>query len=217
MLYVSTGDARNPSRSADPQSLAGKILRYTPEGAVPADNPTPGSAVFASGLRNVQGLAWDPDTRQLFAADHGPSGFPRERFRRNNDELNAIRAGANYGWPSAAGPSRDPKYVDPVVTWNPAIAPSGLAVYSGARDSWRGSAFVAALRGEHLRRVSLARDAASESGWRVTSETRLFPELGRIRAVAMGPDGFLYFTTSNRDGRGVPRRGDDHVYRLVAR
>lgn len=215
MLYVATGDARSPGSASDPQSLAGKILRYTPDGRVPSDNPTPGSPVYASGLRNVQGLAWDPATMQLFAIDHGPSGFPNERFRRNNDELNAIRGGAHYGWPSAVGPSRNPRFVDPIVTWNPGIAPAGLALYTGSVAGWRASVFVGALRGEHLRHVSLARDPATEAGWRVTNETRLFPELGRIRAVAMGPDGFVYFTSSNRDGRGVLRRDDDHVYRLL--
>lgn len=217
MLYVTTGDARSPRSAANPRSLGGKILRYTKSGAVPADNPTPGSPVYALGVRNVQGLAWDPWTKQLFATDHGPSGLPGERFRMNNDELNAIRAGANYGWPSAAGPSRNAKYVNPVVTWNPGIAPSGLAAYSGPEPAWRGAVFVGALKGEHLRRVGLARDSGASGVWRVTGQGRLFPELGRIRAVAMGPDGSLYFTSSNRDGRGVPRRGDDHVYRLRAR
>ena len=217
MLYVATGDARSPGSAANRRSLAGKILRYTPSGGVPADNPTPGSPVFASGVRNVQGLAWDPVTKQLFATDHGPSGFPSERFRMNNDELNAIRAGANYGWPSTVGPSRNARYVNPLVTWNPGIAPSGLAWYSGADSAWRGSLFVGALAGEHLRRVSVVADQAAVGGWRVTGQGRLFPEVGRVRAVAMGPDGILYFTSSNRDGRGVPRGGDDHVYRLRAR
>lgn len=217
MLYVATGDARSPKLASDSRSLAGKILRYSRDGSIPADNPTPGSPVYAAGLRNVQGLAWDPETRQLFATEHGPSGFPNERFRRNNDELNAIRAGGNYGWPSDVGASRDRGLIDPIVTWNPRIAPSGLALYSGPVAAWRGSLFVGALAGEHLRRVAVVRDASSEAGWRVVLEMLLFPELGRIRAVAMGPDGSLYFTTSNRDGRGIPRAGDDHVYRLRPR
>lgn len=214
MLYVATGDARSPGSAQDAKSLAGKILRFRPDGSIPADNPKPGSPVYASGVRNVQGLAWDPATGQLFATDHGPSGFPSERFRQNNDELNAIRAGANYGWPSVVGDSRNTRYAQPLVAWNPGIAPSGLAFYSGREATWRNTLFVASLKAEHLRRVTVARDATRPAGWRVASEAVLFPELGRVRAVAMGPDGALYFTTSNRDGRGVPRRGDDHVYRL---
>jgi glucose/arabinose dehydrogenase len=174
--------------------------------------------VFSSGVRNVQGLAWSR-IAGLVATEHGPSGFPNERFRHDNDELNAIAGGKNYGWPSVVGQARRAQYVDPIVTWNPGIAPSGLAAYSGPASSLRDQLFVGALGGEHLRRVVLAPNADSSAGpsWRVSREERLFSELGRIRAVTMGGDGFIYFTTSNRDGRGVPRRDDDHVYRLRPR
>lgn len=217
MLYVATGDARNPGSAQNAKSLAGKILRYRPDGSIPSDNPRPGSPVYASGVRNVQGLAWDPATGQLFATEHGPSGFASEWFRQNNDELNVIRAGANYGWPSVLGASPKTQYAQPLVTWNPGIAPSGLAFYSGREAAWRNTLFVGALKMEHLRRVAVARDSTQPTKWRVVSEGRLFPEVGRVRAVAMGPDGVLYFTSSNRDGRGVPRRGDDHIYRLRPR
>jgi aldose sugar dehydrogenase len=215
MLYIATGDARNPGQAQDPHSLAGKILRYTLVGRIPPDNPARGSPVFASGLRNVQGLAWSR-VAGLVATDHGPSGFPNERFRRNNDELNAIRAGKNYGWPSVVGDAHRTAFVDPIVTWNPGIAPSGVAAYTGPVAALRDQLFVGALGGEHLRRVVIAANA-DHNGWRVTREEALFPELGRIRAVTMASDGFLYFTTSNRDGRGTPRRDDDHVYRLRPR
>jgi len=217
MLYVATGDARSPGNAQDMKSLAGKILRYRPDGTIPTDNPVKGSPVYAAGVRNVQGLAWDPASGQLFASEHGPSGFPNEWFKQNNDELNAIRAGGNHGWPSVVGESNSMKFTPPILAWNPGIAPSGLAFYSGREANWRSTLFVGSLKAEHLRRITVARDTTLRSGWRVVSEGRLFSEVGRVRAVAMGPDGSLYFTSSNRDGRGVPRRGDDHIYRLRAR
>ncbi|MBC7791635.1 MAG: PQQ-dependent sugar dehydrogenase [Anaerolineae bacterium] len=213
MLYVATGDAQDPGDAQDRQSLAGKILRYKPDGGIPDDNPVRGSPIYAIGLRNPQGLAWDAGTGQLFATDHGPSGFPNERFRHDQDELNAIVAGANYGWPRVSGRDDNRRFVQPLAEWTPGIAPSGLALYTGSHAPWRGNAFVGALKGEQLRRLVLERSA---NGWGVTGEAPLFAgEIGRIRAVAMGPDGHLYFTTSNRDGRGEVRRGDDNIFRIV--
>lgn len=216
MLYVATGDARRPELSGDPRSLAGKILRYRPDGSVPGDNPTEGSPVYAMGLRNVQGLAWHPATGDLFATDHGPSGFPNERFRRGDDELNVVLPGGHHGWPHVAGRGGGDRFVGPLAMWNPAIAPNGLAIYTGQEFEWEGDAFVGALRGEELRRIELARAPEEARGWRVAREVVLFDEeVGRIRAVAMGPDGRLYFTTSNRDGRGSPGPEDDRVLRIV--
>jgi glucose/arabinose dehydrogenase len=161
----------------------------------------------------VQGLAWS-ETKQLFATEHGPSGFPNERLRRGNDELNAIVAGGNYGWPSVAGMGGSRRYRQPLVAWSPAIAPSGLAVYSGDEfPEWKGNVFVGALSGEQLRRIVLERVAGG--GWRVVGQTSLFTNLGRVRAVAMAPDGHLYFTVTNRDGRGDPRSTDDRLFRVV--
>jgi len=213
MLYVATGDAQNPGDAQDRSSLAGKILRYNPDGGIPADNPVRGSPIYALGLRNPQGLAWDTQSGQLFATDHGPSGFPNERLRRDRDELNAIVAGANYGWPRVSGRNDDTRFVTPLVEWTPGIAPSGLALYSGSYAPWKNSAFVGALKGEQLRRLVLERSA---TGWRITGEAPLFTaEIGRIRAVAVGPEGHVYFTSSNRDGRGEVRRGDDKLFRIV--
>lgn len=213
MLYIATGDAMTPSRAHDMKSLGGKILRLTPGGGVPTDNPIAGSPVFAYGLRNTQGIAWDRETGQMFATDHGPSGFPNERFRRNHDELNAIVPGGDHGWPNVAGTSASAKSVQPLADWDPGIAPSGLAMYIGTDfPRWRGSLFVGALRGAHLRRVSVELDS---TGWLATSEEIVVQGMGRIRAVVMGPDGYLYFTTSNQDGRGDPAANDDRVLRIV--
>jgi glucose/arabinose dehydrogenase len=211
MLYLSLGDAFRPDRSQQDSSMAGKILRLTSDGQVPADNPTPGSPVYARGLRNVQGLAWHPDTRDLFATEHGPSSWPWEGGRRDHDELNHIVPGGNYGWPVVIGGANDARYLDPLATWVPAIAPSGLAIYTGPYRPWRGQLFAGALRGRHLRRIAVARDAGR---WRVTEQQALLAadSLGRIRGVFMGPDAMLYFTTSDRvTASGVP---DDRIYRI---
>jgi glucose/arabinose dehydrogenase len=148
----------------------------------------------------------------LFATDHGPSGFANELFRRDNDELNAVRAGGDYGWPMSVGEGYVSRSIDPITAWSPAIAPSGLAVYTG-RDfpQWTGNLFVGALRGTQLRRV-----AVSPRGdrWQASEQEPVIENLGRVRAVAMGPDGHLYITTSNRDGRATTHPGDDHVFRL---
>lgn len=210
MLYVSLGDAFHPEAAQHDSSLAGKILRLAPDGRIPADNPTAGSFIFARGLRNVQGLAWHPQNRSMFATEHGPSGWPWESGRRDNDELNRIVRGGNYGWPEVAGPGDQRRFTDPLTTWTPAIAPSGLTFYTGPYRPWQGQLFLGALRGRHLRRISLARQAGG--AWRVTGEEMLLvSDSVRIRGTFMGPDGMLYFTTSDRRTEGQP---DDRLYRI---
>jgi quinoprotein glucose dehydrogenase len=163
-------------------------------------------------------LAWHPQTRDLFAAEHGPTGLPREWFRTGRDEMNVILPGENYGWPKVSGVGGGDPYVHPLVVWSPAIAPGAMAFYTGDAFAWHGDAFVAALKGQALVRVVLERAPPERTGWRAVRQEALFRnDLGRIRAVAMGPDGHLYFTTSNRDGRGNPAPGDDHLFRIVPR
>jgi glucose/arabinose dehydrogenase len=193
MLYVGTGETGEPDLAQDRSSLGGKILRLRPDGLVPADNPFPGSPVWSVGHRNVQGLAWDPQGR-MYATEFGQNRV---------DEVNRILPGRNYGWPEVEGKGGGRRFVDPLVTWGTDEAsPSGLAYADGAL-------WVAALRGERLWRVGL------DGSGRVTG-TRSFLSgaLGRIRNVTLGPDGALWLTTSNRDGRGDPRRGDDRVRRV---
>lgn len=201
-LYITAGDAANTQLSQELASPAGKILRLNPDGSIPSDNPFPGSPVFSYGHRNPQGIAWQPQTGILFSTEHGSSA---------HDELNIIRPGGNYGWPLVRGQETAPGMISPLLesgedTW----APSGMTFYQGAAfPQWQGNLFFTALRGQHLHRLVL-------SGQEITQEERLFQgELGRLRDVIDGPDGFLYFTTNNRDGRGVIRAGDDHIYRLV--
>ena len=211
MMYLTTGDAMHPPSAARRGALAGKILRYRPDGGIPADNPHPGSPVYAAGLRNSQGLAWHPGLGALFAIDHGPTGMPAEDGRTGSDELNVITPGADYGWPRTTG--RDTAFAAPVRVWGEAIAPAGLAVYQGPVPGWHGSLFITALSGRQLRRLVVA---ARADGARVVHEEPLLQDgYGRLRAVAAAPDGSIYVGTSNKDGRGNAGAADDMLLRLV--
>jgi glucose/arabinose dehydrogenase len=193
-LYASTGDASERGRSQDQASLGGKVLRMTPDGRPAPGNPDAQSLVWSSGHRNVQGLAWD-DAGRLWASEFGQNTF---------DEINRIEPGGNYGWPSVEGGGGAPRFRDPLLTWTTDEAsPSGMA-YA------RGSLWVAALRGERLWRVDL-----DGSGGVRGSEPLLAGRFGRLRHVALAPDGSaLWVLTSNRDGRGDPVDEDDRVLRV---
>lgn len=187
MLYVTAGDASQRNSAQDRDSLAGKILRMTPDGDVPADNPFPGSLVYSYGHRNPQGIAW-ADDGTMFATEFGQNTW---------DELNIITPGANYGWPTVEGIAGREGFVDPVQQWQPtAASPSGMA-HAG------GTIFIANLRGQVLRSVPVADPA--------TSTEHFSRQYGRIRDVAVAPDGQLWFLTNNTDGRGDPRAGDDRI------
>lgn len=189
-LYATTGDAGDPSSSQSRASLAGKILRLEPDGAIPTDNPFKGSPVFSYGHRNPQGIAWGPDGT-MYASEFGQNTW---------DELNVIKPGANYGWPTVEGIAKRRGFVDPVQQWDPSEAsPSGIAVVGE-------SIFIANLRGQRLREVPLA-DLS------VATE-HFVGEFGRIRDTVAAPDGSLWFLTNTTDGRGDPRDGDDRVVRL---
>ncbi len=213
LLYVTSGEGLVPTRSADPHSLGGKVLRYELDGTVPGGNPLPDSPVYASGVRNPQGMDWDTGSGQLFLAEHGPSGMPAEKLRRGLDEVNVARAGGDYGWPRLAGWGDHPGSDLPIHVWTDAVAPAGLAVYDGPIGEWYGDLFVGTLRGQGLRRLVRQLEENDMPG--VRCEEPLFHRrLGRIRSVAMGPDGGLYFSTSNRDGRGRPGPLDDLILRV---
>jgi glucose/arabinose dehydrogenase len=195
MLYVGTGDAGNGPVAQDPESLNGKILRLRPDGGIPGDNPFRGSPVWSVGHRNVQGLAWDRAGR-LWEAELG-----QDRF----DEVNLIRPGRNYGWPrvEGKGDTNDGRYTNPLVTWPTAEAsPSGAAIAGGAL-------YLGALRGERLWRVPL--DGVGVGAPQALLDGRY----GRLRTVVAAPDGALWVTTSNRDGRGSPAADDDRIVRVA--
>jgi glucose/arabinose dehydrogenase len=200
MLHIATGDAAEPGLAPDPSSLAGKILRVTPDGDIPDDNPDGGSPVYSLGHRNVQGLAWDADGN-LWAAELGPDV---------DDEINRIEPGGDHGWPEVTGAPGDDRYVDAAFVAQPPEASwSGATIlHEGAIPQWEGDLFVAALRGERLWRFDL------EDGRIVEAEELLVGEFGRLRTVVIGPDGALWVLTTNRDGRGSPQDGDDRVVRV---
>jgi glucose/arabinose dehydrogenase len=202
-LYITTGDAGDRNLSQDRNSLAGKILRIGTDGSIPTDNPFPGSAVYALGLRNPQGLAWD-ENNVLYASDHGESA---------HDEINIILPGGNYGWPLVTGDEEalENDFIKPVIqsgdaTW----APSGITfVTDGPR---KGQLLVATLRGNVLLAITF-----DETGTQVVQVERLLEnEYGRLRDVYEAMDGSIYLSTSNRDGRGLPNPGDDKILRLFS-
>jgi aldose sugar dehydrogenase len=214
MLYVTVGDVLDSRRAQDPQTMVGTVLRLRKDGSPAPDNPFAGSPVYAYGLRNSQGLAWHP-SGALFAIDHGPSMLPHEEGRHGRDELNVIEPGFNYGWPVESGLQEHHTFAPPIRDWTPGIAPGGLAFYRGTLFGWENSFLVSGLRGQQLRRVEVG-PAGDSPGWRVVSdEVLLLGQFGRIRAVRAGPDGAIYLTTSNRDGRGVPMETDDRLLRLT--
>jgi glucose/arabinose dehydrogenase len=212
MLYVGTGDARQPSLAQDPASPSGKLLRLTPDGEVPADNPTKGSPVFLLGLRNTQGFAWrDPNT--LYVVDHGPSG---ELNRRAHDEVNVAKAGENLGWPTIYSCEAQPGLVTPSLTWETAVPPGGAAIYTGSDiPEWKGSLLMGVLGSRHLHRVVF-----DDTDTRRVKQHEVYFQgdppngFGRLREVTMGPDGFLYVTTSNCDGRGTCPVDKDRILRV---
>ena len=204
-LYVGTGDAGDTSNSQDLNSLGGKILRVTPAGDVPADNPFSNSPIYSYGHRNVQGLAWD-EGGQLYATEFGQNRY---------DEVNRIQPGGNYGWPAVEGEGgffASGEYIDPIATWATSEAsPSGAAILkNGAIPQWEGSFFMAALRGQRLYRLAL-----DPSGTVTEQEELLSGQAGRLRHVVQAPDGSLWVLTSNRDGRGTPIATDDRILRLA--
>jgi glucose/arabinose dehydrogenase len=192
-LYVATGETGNTDLAQDKSSLGGKILRINADGSIPADNPDPTSPIWSYGHRNIQGLAWDSAGR-LWATEYGADKV---------DELNLIQRGGNYGWPIVEGRSDEVGFINPAVEWPTGDAsPSGLAFYGG-------SLWVACLRGERLYRIPVGGDGT------LGEPAALFVgQYGRLRTVVPAPDGSLWFSTSNRDGRGDPRSGDDRILAL---
>jgi glucose/arabinose dehydrogenase len=212
-LYIGTGDARSPELSQDKGSLAGKILRVTADGDVPADNPFPGQKAFLTGIRNTQGFDW-LDASTLIVTDHGPSG---DTGRSGHDELNVAQKGQNLGWPLLYSCEAKSGFVTPLLTWDKAAPPGGAAIYTGDLiPEWKGSVIIGTLGSRHLHRAVI--DPKDPS--RITSHEVYFkgdpPEgYGRLRDVIMGPDGALYVTTSNCDSRGDCPDDKDRILRIA--
>lgn len=195
-LYITTGDAGNEATAQDRNSLNGKILRIHDDGSIPSDNPF-GNAVYSYGHRNPQGLAWD-SRGILWETEHGPSAIPG-----GQDELNKIEKGGNYGWPTVRGDAKQSGMINPVIhstakeTW----APSGLAFAQG-------HLIFTGLRGQSLYFTPVSNGKIGEL------KTHLREKYGRLRTIVVGPDGYLYIATNNKDGRGTPKSGDDKIIRI---
>jgi len=214
MLYVTCGENADRELAQDLESMGGKILRIGPLGGIPEGNPFEGSAIYSYGHRNPQGLDWHLQTGDLYASEHGPSG---EMGHFAHDEINIIQNGGNYGWPEVIGAPGRTKYLDPIVVWKNTTPPAGIEFYDGGLlQHLKGDLFVATLRSEALIRITF-----DTQGRKVRRIERWFAEdyghgtYGRLRDVVEGPDGALYVLTSNRDGRGSPRKGDDRILRII--
>jgi glucose/arabinose dehydrogenase len=216
LLHITTGETFRGELAQDLQSMAGKILRLTPEGGIPGDNPFSGSPIYSYGHRNPQGLSWHPETKDLFESEHGPSG---ESLLFANDEINLIVKGGNYGWPEVVGAPGMKTYVDPLIVWKKTTPPSGITFYRGELlPHLKNDLFVATLRSEALIRIKWGRGG---NKYQVVEVERWFAKgdqegkYGRLRDVVESPEGTLYFLTSNRDGRGKLKPGDDKIYRIL--
>ncbi|WP_104178940.1 sorbosone dehydrogenase family protein [Arthrobacter sp. B0490] len=187
-LYIGTGDAGTRDDAQDPDGLGGKILRITPDGGIPDDNPTPGSPVYSLGHRNVQGLAWDSAGR-LWASEFGPEV---------DDELNLVTPGGNYGWPEVTGAPGDARYIDAQVVWpsTAASSPSGMAILADV-------AYIGGLRGQRLWQVPLRDGTAGEP------VSHFDGEYGRLRDVTAGTDGSLLVATNESGDARILRIGLD--------
>lgn len=191
-LLITTGDANAPSNAQDTASLSGKILRINLDGSIPADNPFPGSPLWSYGHRNPQGLAMA--NNKLYASEHGPD---------NDDEVNLIQQGKNYGWPDVQGYCNTTgekvfcaahDVTEPMIAWTPTIAPSGLDYYqSDYIPQWKNSLLLVTLKDARLLQLQL-----DDTGTKITGSTPFFVnEFGRLRAICQSPDGKVYLATSN--------------------
>lgn len=211
-LYITTGERFQGYRAQDMNDLGGKTLRLNDDGTIPKDNPFVGTAgvrteIWTLGHRNSQGIAWHPVTGYMFQSEHGPSGSDGPG---GGDEVNLVERGKNYGWPTIHHNMKSSGLVSPLVEYTPAIAPGGAAFCTGKMfPEWKGDLFITGLRGECVIRLKI-------DGTKIASQEKMFEGVyGRIRDIEEGPDGAIYFTTSNRDGRGRAQRGDDKILKIV--
>ena len=191
-LLVTTGDANAADQAQNTNSLSGKILRLNLDGSIPSDNPIPNNPLWSYGHRNPQGLVMV--NSKLYSSEHGPN---------NDDEINLIQKGRNYGWPNVEGLCDQAEektfcainnVAEPMMTWTPTIAPSGLTYYnSDYIPQWKNSLLVVALKGSRLLQLKL-----DEGGTKITSaKDFLQNQFGRLRAICQSPDGKVYIGTSN--------------------
>lgn len=207
-LYITTGDATDKNIAQDRNSLGGKILRINSDGSIPSDNPFSKSPIYSYGHRNPQGLDWDELSGHLFATEHGPSLFDGPA---GGDEINYVKKGENYGWPLVSHEKTKEGLVSPIAIFTPAIAPSAGIFYTGdLLTQFKNHFLVAMLKGEGILDVQLGKDRDSVASYEKIPEITY----GRIREIVESPDGYIYFSTSNKDGRGKPADKDDAIYKI---
>jgi glucose/arabinose dehydrogenase len=191
-LLMTTGDAQNLAAPQDLDHLSGKILRINDDGSIPADNPFPDSYVYTFGHRNAQGLAFSPQG-VLYSSEHGPA---------NDDEINIIEAGRNYGWPDVEGYCNTPDEItfceqhnvrEPITAWTPTIATSDIIYYNNsAIPEWKGSILLVLLKNKQVIELEL-----SDDGMAISSQKQYFTDFwGRLRDVCLGPNGEIYLATN---------------------
>ena len=212
-LYVTTGDSIDWNLAQKTDSLAGKTLRLNGDGTIPPDNPFVNKQgyrpeIWTLGNRNAQGIAWQPGSNLLFQTEHGPSFF--EGKGSGGDEVNILEKGKNYGWPEIHHTETRAGMESPLLEYSPACAPASAMFYNGSVfPAFKGNFFFGCLVGKRIIRVRL-------DGRKVASQENLLEgTYGRIREMEQGPDGYIYFSTSNRDGRGSPAKDDDRIMRIV--
>lgn len=199
-LYVSTGDSETPELAQNTKSLAGKLLRLNDDGTIPDDNPIPESPVYSYGHRDIQGFAWHPITKKLYASEHGPAG---------NDEVNIIEPRSNYGWPievcNHSTSSAPIRFETPEYCFNPEIAPSGLTIAASNKLGYQNDILFTTLRGSHLHHIDL--------------ETRIQDNVlvgyGRLSDIVEAHDGSLYVLTTNRNAIGIGNANDDQILQII--
>jgi len=202
-LFFTIGDRGHRMAAQDTSNPCGKVHRVEPDGKIPADNPFAGKpgadpSIWSYGHRNPQGLAFNPQTGELWETEHGPMG---------GDELNRIQPGMNYGWPVVTfGKDNNgeiiseftskPGMVDPIVQWTPSIAVCPVHLSTSDRyPAWKGQLLVGSLARQEFRRIEV------KDGHAVHQEL-LFKWLGRIRDIETGPDGYLYLALEHRERPG---------------
>jgi glucose/arabinose dehydrogenase len=207
-LWVTMGDAGDGDQAQLMDSLSGKVLRMTTDGQPAPDNPFsdaafPFSLIYTLGHRNPQGIAFQPQTGVAYVTEHGPNA---------DDEVNRLQAGGNYGWPDLGGKAGRPGFVDPITSWTPTIAPAGCIFYTASLlPDLQGKFLFVTLKGSDLRVLT---PAASDFQAVAEEQTLFDGQFGRLRAIVQGPDGALYISTSNHDGRGDPGPLDDRIIRI---
>jgi len=216
-LYITTGDATNQSQGQELNTLGGKTLRLNDDGTIPDDNPFVNQKgarpeIWTYGHRNAQGMDWQPESGLMFQTEHGPSLIDGvSLFKRSGgDEVNIVERGKNYGWAKISHKTKRAGMETAVLEYSPAIAPASGMFYRGNLfPEFKNNFFFGALKGEAIIRLVL-------DGRRIVGQEKMFVKTyGRIREIAEAPDGSIYFSTSNRDGRGDPTKEDDRILRIV--